>query len=179
MEASEIYISNFLLEMSERSGANRIHLIAHSMGNRGLLRAFHGLAQQTQERIGKMLEQVILAAPDIDEGLFRNLSDVYRSMATRTTMYVSSKDLALNSSGIFHDHPRAGYTPPVTVVEGVDTVEVSDIDLTCLGHGYVASARPILADMHSVMASDAAPNGRFGLQPAFTDDGQEYWQIRS
>ena len=179
MEASEKYISQFLLEMSERSGAHGIHLIAHSIGNRGLLRAFDSLAQQTRARIGKNLKQVFLAAPDIDEDLFRDLSDVYRSMAMRTTMYVSSKDLALNSSGIIHDHPRAGYTPPVTVVEGVDTVEVSNIDLTFLGHGYVASARPVLADMHNVMASDAAPKRRFGLQLAFTDDGEEYWRIRS
>ncbi len=179
IEASERYISEFLLEMSERCGAHRIHLIAHSMGNRGLLRAFNGLAQQTRERIGRNLKQVFLAAPDIDEELFRNLSDVYHSMATRTTMYVSSKDLALNSSGIIHDHPRAGYTPPVTVVEGVDTVDVSNIDLTFLGHGYVADARPVLADMHNIMASDAAPNRRFGLQREFTDDGEEYWQIKS
>ena len=177
MEASEKYISEFLLEMSERSGAHRIHLIAHSMGNRGLLRAFDGLAQEMRGRIGKNLKQVFLAAPDIDEDLFRDLSDVYHSMATRTTMYVSSKDLALNSSGIIHDHPRAGYTPPVTVVEGVDTVEVSNIDLTYLGHGYVANARPVLVDMYNVMATDAAPNRRFGLQPAFTDDGEKYWEF--
>lgn len=179
IEASERHISQFLLEMSERSGAHGIHLIAHSMGNRGLLRAFHRLTRQTKERIGDSLKQVILAAPDIDEELFRDLSDVYHSMATRTTMYVSSKDLALHSSGIIHDHPRAGYTPPVTVVEGVDTVEVSNIDLTYLGHGYVADAWPVLADMHNVMASDTGPNRRFGLQREFTEDGNEYWRFRS
>ena len=179
LEASEKHISQFLLEMSERSGAHRIHLIAHSMGNRGLLRAFDGLAQGVRRRIGRNLEQVILAAPDVDEDLFRDLSDVYRQIATRTTMYVSSKDLALNSSGIVHGHPRAGYTPPVTVVEGVDTVEVSNIDLTYLGHGYVANARPVLADMHNVMATDSAPARRFGLQRAFTDEGKRYWRFGS
>ena len=178
MEASERHIAGFLLEMSERCGASRVHLIAHSMGNQGLLRAFNGLAQRTRRRIGKSLKQVFLAAPDVDGSLFRDLADVYHSMATRTTMYVSSRDLALNSSGIMHGHPRAGYTPPVTVVQGVDTVEVANIDLTYLGHGYVASARPVLVDMHSAMAQDAEPARRFGLQPALTDDGQAYWQFR-
>ena len=179
MEASERHISRFLLEVSERSGASQIHLIAHSMANQGLLRGFVSLAQGMRERIGTKLKQVILAAPDIDEGLFRNLSDVYHAMATRTTMYVSSKDLALNSSGILHGHPRAGYAPPVTVVEGVDTVEVSNIDLTYLGHGYVAGARPVLVDMHDLMRTGADPNQRFGLQPALTAKGEKYWQIES
>ena len=75
-------------------------------------------------------------------------------------MYVSSNDLALNSSGIIHAHPRAGYTPPVTVVHGIDTIEVSEIDLTFLGHGYVAEAREVLTDMHALMSSNQSPDSR-------------------
>ena len=50
-------------------------------------------------------------------------------VAARTTLYVSSKDRALASSGIVHDAPRAGYTPPVTIVDGIDTVPSACVDL--------------------------------------------------
>jgi len=33
------------------------------------------------------------------------------------------KDKTLASSGILHDYPRAGFTPPVTTVDGIDTVD--------------------------------------------------------
>ncbi|MFK0731826.1 MAG: alpha/beta hydrolase, partial [Gloeotrichia echinulata HAB0833] len=39
IEASERYIAEFLLNLVQKSGAEKIHIIAHSMGNRGLLRA--------------------------------------------------------------------------------------------------------------------------------------------
>ena len=41
IEASEPFIAEFLARFAAESGARHIHIIAHSMGNRGLLRAFH------------------------------------------------------------------------------------------------------------------------------------------
>ena len=42
IEASEPFITEFLSRFAAESGARRIHIIAHSMGNRGLLRRFIG-----------------------------------------------------------------------------------------------------------------------------------------
>lgn len=119
--------------------------------------------------------QIFLAAPDVDIGLFRNLAHVYQDMSDRTTLYVSQKDKALMSSGLVHDYPRAGYAPPITVVTGVDTVEVTKIDLTFLGHGYVAEARDVLQDMHALMTSGKSPAERFGLVPKTLSNGDVYW----
>jgi hypothetical protein len=77
-----------------------------------------------------------------------------------------------------HDYPRAGYTPPVTVVPGIDTIEVSNIDLTFLGHGYVAEARPILSDMHSLIAEDKSPDNRFGMEIKYLAPNMKYWCVR-
>jgi len=75
-------------------------------------------------------------------------------------------------------YARAGYTPPVTIVPGIDTVEVTAIDLTFLGHGCFAEARDLLHDMHRLLIHNDPPEMRLGLQKAATADGQTYWIIK-
>ncbi|MDE5108469.1 MAG: alpha/beta hydrolase, partial [Trichodesmium sp. St17_bin3_1_1] len=141
IEASEKYMTEFLLNLAKKTHIEKIHIIAHSMGNRGLLRAVQRIISQVQTITNIVFGQIILAAPDVDIDLFKELAKGYRQLAERTTLYISSKDKALATSGLIHQHDRAGFFPPVTVVEGIDTVKVSKIDVTLLGHGYFADAR--------------------------------------
>jgi esterase/lipase superfamily enzyme len=177
VDASEEYITHFLTRFVEESGAECVHLIAHSMGNRVLLRAVERMASQAQAKARVPFGQIILAAPDVDHQVFRSLATAYRQVCQRTTLYVSSKDLALASSGIVYDYPRAGFVPPVTILPGIDTVEVSNIDLTLLGHGYYAGAHDVLQDIHALLLMDQAPEQRFGLRVDTTDHGERYWVI--
>jgi esterase/lipase superfamily enzyme len=177
MEASEIYITEFLLNLVQKSGAEKIHIIAHSMGNRGLLRAMQRILAQVQAGSKISFGQVFLAAPDVDPDLFQQLALAYQNLAERTTLYISAKDKALATSGIIHDHPRVGFFPPITVIDGIDTVEVSNIDLTLLGHGYFADARDLLQDMHSLIHNNQSPEKRFGFQNKQEND-HNYWIIR-
>jgi esterase/lipase superfamily enzyme len=147
IDASVLYMTEFLRHFIRETEAERVHLIAHSMGNRGLLQALQRVVKEVKADGSVPFGQIFLAAPDVDLDVFRDLASVYKQLSERTTLYVSSRDKALASSGFIHDHPRAGFVPPVTIVPGIDTIEVSSIDLTLLGHGYVASARSILSDM--------------------------------
>jgi esterase/lipase superfamily enzyme len=179
IEASEQYIADFLSRFASESGADRVHVISHSMGNRGLLRALQRIVRQAAAATKTMFGQIFLAAPDVDAQLFRQLASVHHQLADRTTLYVCARDRALASSGILHDYPRAGYTPPVTVVDGIDTVEVTNIDLTLLGHGYYAAARDFLHDIHRLLIHNDPPPQRLGLRRAHTEGGQPYWIINS
>lgn len=176
IEASEKYIAEFLLNLAQKTKIDKIHIIAHSMGNRGLLRAMQRILTQVQSASEVSFGQIFLAAPDVDPDLFKDLAEAYHTLAERTTLYLSSKDKALSVSGIIHNYPRVGFFPPVTVVEGIDTVEVSDIDLTFLGHGYFADARILLEDIRELLIYNTPPNQRQGrLKPA--QDGK-FWIIR-
>lgn len=135
------------------------------------------IVQETANSRRVPFGQIFLAAPDVDSDVFRQLAGAYTRAAKRTTLYVSSRDRALAASGIVHDYPRAGYNPPLTILSGIDTVEVSNIDLTFLGHGYYADARDFLHDIHALMLNDEMPIKRMGLQAAKTDEGEEYWVI--
>jgi esterase/lipase superfamily enzyme len=176
IEASEGFIADFLSSMAERSGARRVHIIAHSMGNRGLLRAIDRIATAAAERTRTPFDQIVLAAADVDQDTFKRLSAAYHRVARRTTMYVCSKDRAVEASHWLHDFPRAGLAPPVLVVPGIDTINVSNLDLTLLGHGYVAEARELLTDIHALLRDGSPPAQRFGLRKVTSPAG-EYWVV--
>lgn len=177
VELDEAPIADFLCDMAQRSGARRVHVIVHSMGNRVVLRAVHQITQQAQRRSGVRFGQVILAAADVDARKFQELCFAYRQLSERTTLYVSSRDAAVEASRWLHDFPRAGLMPPVTTALGIDTVNAVNADMTLLGHGYVAEARDVISDIHALIRHGAAPPRRFGLRPATTPAGEPYWLI--
>ena len=177
MENSEGAIADFLCSCADQTGANRVHVIAHSMGNRGLLRALTGIVDRAARSSGARFGHFILAAPDVDRGTFLRLAAAYHRVAQHTTLYVSGKDRALQASALLHDAPRVGFSPPVTVVANIDTIEVQNVDLTLLGHGYVGAARDVLRDMYELLVLDAPPFRRAFLRPAATAEGEPYWII--
>jgi len=95
IQASEKYLKEFLVGFAKKSGASKVNIIAHSMGNRGLLRVVNDI-QKEQPSIH--FGQIILAAPDVDADLFRHISKAYTMISDRTTLYVSSEDKAQNST---------------------------------------------------------------------------------
>jgi esterase/lipase superfamily enzyme len=178
IEASEQDITNFLIDFVTRSGAEAVHIIAHSMGNRGVLRAVNRIAERAQERSHVPFGQIILAAADVDSDTFRQLCGAYARIARRTTLYVSDRDRAVEASHWLHHFPRVGLMPPVYVARGIDTIGVTNVDLTLLGHGYIGDAREVLTDIHQLITTGAPPNQRFGLTEAMTSIGERYWVIR-
>jgi esterase/lipase superfamily enzyme len=134
------------------------------------------LLLRAAKRTGKLFDQIILAAPDVDADTFRQLCKAYARVSRRTTLYVSSRDKAVEAARWLHDFARAGLLPPIMVAPGIDTVNVTNADITLLGHGYVAEARGVLSDMHSLLRF-GAPAKRFGLQKQTSGDGKTYWLI--
>lgn len=178
IKVSEIAIKNFLTDFIKKSGAERVHLIAHSMGNRGLLGALERIAQDVKESNALIqFGHIILAAPDLDVEEFRQAKEAYTSLSTSTTLYTSSKDVPVYFSEKFHEYPRLGFVPPVTVEYGVDTIKVNNFNLFNLGHGYVAEAEALLGDIFDLIHHGSLPENRFKPKKQTTDDGEIYWLI--
>jgi esterase/lipase superfamily enzyme len=178
IEASEVAITEFLVRFARDVGARRVDIIAHSMGNRGLLRAMQRIQNDVQRQSRVKFGQIFLAAPDVDADLFRQLSMAYMELSSRTTLYVSPADKAVGLSQWLYDSPRAGFTPPITVVPGIDTVEVPDFDIDILGHSYYSEAEGILHDMFDLLRRNAPPDDRQRLHAVRPLDGLHYWKIR-
>lgn len=177
IEASERAITEFLVEFCTHCGADKVHLIAHSMGNRGLLRALQRIAANAETRGKVRFGQLFLAAPDVDRDLFLDLAALYPEHAERTTLYASGRDLPVHLSARLHDAARAGYFLPYTVTSGVDTVAVPDFDVDLLGHSYYAQAEALLYDMHDLMSHGAPPGKRQRIE-AVAEAGMAFWRLR-
>ncbi|MFC4294982.1 alpha/beta hydrolase [Novosphingobium tardum] len=176
IEGSETAIRNFLVDFAERSGASLVHIIAHSMGNRGLLRAMDAIASAAALSTPVRFGQIFLAAPDVDSQLFQNLAGAYRALSTRATLYVTKNDKAIGLSRRLHRFARVGLTPPVVVMPGIDTIDASRVNLDRIGHSYVSEMRPVLADIHRLIKGDTAPEHRFGLRKALGGKAG-YWEF--
>jgi esterase/lipase superfamily enzyme len=177
VEASETQIADFLTAVAKSAAVEKVHVIAHSMGNRGFGRAIARITAHATATSGVRFGQIILAAPDLDVDLFRQLAVVYPKVSERTTMYVCAKDKALAASSWLQDSNRAGFTPPITVLEGIDTVEVTNLDLTMLGHGYFSEAAPVLHDIKDLIDGNKPPEKRLRIE-AKAGAAPRYWVVR-
>jgi esterase/lipase superfamily enzyme len=100
------------------------------MGNRGVLKAVNRIAKRAWRRTGTPFNQIILAAADVDADIFRNLCAAYTRVARRTTLYVSKGDWAVEASRWLHKFNRAGLMPPIMIARRIDTVNITNADLT-------------------------------------------------
>ncbi|MFI4929511.1 MAG: alpha/beta hydrolase [Burkholderiales bacterium] len=160
MEASEQMLADFLVRATTLVDRGHVHLIAHSMGNRGLLAAMHRATTQAALRTGVRFGQIFLAAPDVDTRSFAQLASVYPMAAEHTTLYVADQDKALLALEWATAEARAGGAPPVLVLPGIDTVRVRGWSLFRLGHSYVAEDASVLRDIRTVLHWQESPERR-------------------
>jgi len=177
IEASEAAITDFLVDFAANCAAEQVHVIAHSMGNRGLLRALQRIAGNAATRGSVKFDQIFLAAPDVDRDLFLDLAALYSEHAKRATLYTSSADLAVHLSSRVHDAPRAGYFVPYTVAPGIDTIAVPDFDIDLLGHSYFAQAEALLYDIGDLMRHNGSPETRQRIESS-DHNGAKFWSLR-
>jgi hypothetical protein len=69
--------------------------------------------------------------------------------------------------------------PPLTIVDGIATIDVSDIDTSLLGHGYFQRADAVLNDLHALLTGEPEPADRPRLREQRTEDGRSYWEFRA
>lgn len=170
-------LAEFLVNCARALPEGRINIIAHSMGCRCLMLALEMLGTAKEPALGR-LGQVILAAADVDQEAMRKFGHHATQHARRATCYVSEQDKAVQASQLLHNYARVGLSPPIFVMEGWDTILVNGFDPDLLGHGYIASSRALLTDIHSLLKANAAPAQRFSMQATSSAQGI-HWQLRS
>jgi esterase/lipase superfamily enzyme len=171
------HLKEFLTTVAIKSQAQRVHLIAHSMGNRALAAALKEIADNQQgPRSVPLFKEIVLAAPDIDAEVFTQLAQDIQKAGERITLYASSKDEALVASQKFHGgFPRAGESGrAIVAVSGMDTIDASAVDTGLLGHSYYLGKQSILSDLFNLLRDGNPPEARVGLKPV-EESGKRYW----
>jgi esterase/lipase superfamily enzyme len=172
-------LQTFLMRLKGSSKHLTVHLIAHSMGNRVLARALEQMGGLAQIANNRPLTEVAMMAPDVDEGLFRQIAGKVSATARRVTLYASSNDNALQAAKQLAGYPRAGDAGPnIVVVAGIQTVDASAVQTSALGlgHSYYADNSTVLSDLFGLIRG-RAPSERFGLIETRVPAGP-YWRFR-
>lgn len=170
----------FLEDVAQKAQAQAVHVIAHSMGNRVTVPALNRVVVESGTNVRSKFNQVVLAAPDIDASIFKQLASTLRSAGERITLYASSNDLALQASKRVQGYQRAGDAlPNVLIVDGIETVDVSatDTNLIGLGHSYYGDRTTILSDLFYLIRERLGAERRAGLDPVGQPPSR-YWVFR-
>ncbi len=176
-EWSTAHLEKFLEELAARAPGSAIHLIAHSLGCRALLRALDSIAREKSEAPVRMFAQIIFAAPDVDADVFRQLAPAAVQLGERVTLYTSAQDRALGTSGHLHGYPRAGDAEyDLVLLPGVDTIDATAVSNSRLHHDYFMDRREMLADIFQLLENGTPPESRFALRRVPVKDGV-YWRM--
>ena len=99
----------------------KLHVIAHSMGNRIFLAAVNELYRKKLiPPDSKPLGQVILAAPDVDRKTFNQLIPGVIDASERVTYYYCQRDVALQASAKINQELPVGSF--AFFQDGLDTI---------------------------------------------------------
>ena len=163
-EWTAAHLDYFLRDVTAKTGATRIHVVAHSMGNRALVNA---LARWPASET-KKFNQIVLTAPDMDADIFAQLAAAVTRAGERTTLYASASDKALLVSKQLNGYRRAGDVGPgIVVIPGIDTVDVTAIDSNFIGHYYYGDNRSVISDLYLLLTKGLPPPNR----PFLRQDG--------
>ncbi|NGP88715.1 alpha/beta hydrolase [Fodinibius halophilus] len=164
-DASIPDFERFLKKFVSQTNVKQLHLIAHSMGNRILTTTLKDLSEDSSfAHQLKKFHQIVLAAPDIDQEVFkRNILPHFKKVGKRRTIYASDKDRALAAAEWLRGkRPRLGDGGnSIFVTEEIDTIDASNINGPgFLDHSYLFETRPLLTDLNSLINNDIEPKAR-------------------
>jgi len=177
---AEPYLRDFLELVVKDSGAKSVSVIAHSMGNLPLLRVLQALGPSLPPDV--KLNQIILAAPDVDRDVFANLAGNIKAYGRGVTLYCSSNDRAMEAARrVAGGVPRAGDVPtdgPI-VLSGIDTIDVTQTstDYLALNHSSYADKSALLNDIGLLLQTgERPPDRRIPILQRINTPSGDFWR---
>lgn len=172
----------FLKQVVAKVGADKVHIIAHSMGNMIVLNALSDLGTWPSEErpsIGEILD----AAPDVAPIVFSRFASKIGKAGGKLTVYASSADKALWLSQWLWGRSRVGFVSDEgpTLVRGVDTIDITNAGMAIFAtnHDVYASNPFIVSDIRRLFAGDRPPHIRTKEFQRVASENGDYWYFRS
>lgn len=165
-QASTGHLEAFLRDFAERSQADQIFIIAHSMGNLVATGALKSLLLK-YPALSNRFTHIVLAAPDIDPVIFRKeIAPRFSSLKVPVTVYTSRRDRALLLSRHYNESEnlRLGHPDSLSdAIDGIDLIDASTISTNFIGHDYIGSNRALLTDLSLMFTSGKRARERIPL----------------
>lgn len=168
-------LRELLADMIQRFGVGNANVIAHSLGTRGVMLALVLMAQGQQDN-EPLLNHVVLIAPDIDVGIFKQYVPMIRPLARTMTVYVSSNDSPLALSRQVHGHPRLGEAGEhLEGLTDIEIIDLSDMPITVpSGHLYHLYDNQVINDLSQLINENKPAAQRRDLKKI----SQNYWRLQ-
>ena len=179
-EQAEPYLRQYLELILKETGAKGVSVIAHSMGNLPLLQVLRDLGPSLPAEV--RLNQIIMAAPDIDRNVFENIAADLQKYGRGVTLYASSNDRAMQvARRVAGGIPRAGDVPidgPI-IIDGIDTIDVTQtsLDYLALNHSIYAEKSALLNDIGLLLQTgERPPDKRIPILQLIESDRGKFWR---
>jgi esterase/lipase superfamily enzyme len=168
------YLQQFIRYLSERTDAERIHVLGYSAGTRLVLDALSLIALEDRGRQGATgIGEVILVGSDVDTGQFAAaLNNGILETSERTTVYVSGIDGALRFANLVFGRERLGQIlgddMPAHIRSAlrarddlvlIDVADAEDADARS-GHSYFRESPWVSSDILATLAHRLGPAER-------------------
>lgn len=183
-DASASALAETIESLAESDGAGRrIHVVAHSLGNRLLLAALKKLSAEGRKGL---LDQVVLAAPDVAVTELQECQACLAQLGSRTSVYSSTKDVALYLSSSIHRTidtllgERAGrITRCYPQVDAISADQVNSVFAMNGGHCYFAEAPQMVQELQFVICQQLPAEERTTLAARSCHVAEERsWDLR-
>jgi esterase/lipase superfamily enzyme len=160
---SPAYLESLLGRLlAEGSSKRKVHILAHSMGNRILLNAIQSLHDKGVVKPGgPQLGYVLLAAADVDGATYGQRNIALFKSCKRVTFYSAADDAALILSQGKHVNKPIGLEV-ICDKDHMDTIQADKLTsvFNSLGHSYHAESEAILEDIRKLINFDLSPLDR-------------------
>jgi len=178
MEWSVPALADLMQRLRVRVGPQRLRIVAHSLGTRGVLFTLAWLRLEGEQ--GPIADQLTLLAPDYDAAAFRTQYRQIHKTVGRVSLYASTNDTPLLVSRTLHGYPRLGQAGPhLTVIDGMETIDVSGLGrYHPTGHEYFFYQPIVAADLVESLALGVPPDQRTHTRRR-TLDGLRYWTLEA
>ncbi len=143
----------FLRALGTSEKLKRIDVVAHSLGTRVVLATISELGRETPLPRRPLINELVLAAPDVETAVFASLVERARPLVGRITVYASKGDAALAASRSEHGGvARAGSEPDdLRTIPGIETIDASNAPGDFYGHSYFSESTDAMTDIAAAL----------------------------
>jgi esterase/lipase superfamily enzyme len=188
VDGAAVLLREFLETLLKEFGPENVHILAHSMGSRIVLKALHALTlpqgAPAAPVASRPFGEVVLSAADVREDIFCSSIPTAAGLAQRVTSYSSIHDRALKVSKELHKGDRAGLKKPpigpslcipriVHPPQAFDAIDVSAVDQGGLGHSYCFENPLVMFDIVDVLDGRTAQERK----RLMAMNRGEYWEF--